>query len=148
MNNEVKSPDEIEQMLNDLDDRLSNYKRESAEMEKEGIRDTTKYFDRIHDKLFTFNNMLIVSYFVLIALPNGKTSPWYILIPVLNMLYLTFIDYRMMIRARFQSVIRNKNAQEINKSTSYMDKTNSHSLRAIFITVLVSVIFFYQLLSL
>ncbi|WP_320973886.1 hypothetical protein [Dysgonomonas capnocytophagoides] len=148
MNNEVKSPDEIEQMLNDLDDRLSNYEKESAEMEKEGIRDTARYFDRIHDKLFTFNNMLIVSYFVLIALPNGKTSPWYILIPVLNMLYLTFIDYRMMIRARFQSVIRNKNAQEINKSTSYMDKTNSHSLRAIFITVLVSVIFFYQLLSL
>lgn len=148
MNNEVKSPDEIEQMLNDLDDRLSNYEKESGEIEKEGIKDTAKYFDRIHDKLFTFNNMLIVSYFVLIALPNSKTSPWYILIPVLNMLYLTFIDYRMMIRARFQSVIRNKNTQEINKSTSYMDKTNSHSLRTIFITVLVSVIFFYQLLSL
>lgn len=137
-----ENSDELKKQLDELDKKLSDLEAEQSEIEKEGIKDTLRYFDRIHDKLFTFNNMLIVSYFVLIALPTSKTSAWYILIPVINMLYLIFIDYRLMERSRFQSVIKGKNSNEINDAMNKMVKTNSHSLRAIIITLIVSQSFY------
>ena len=89
--------EEIEQTQKEADEVIQNFK----EQEKQGLRDILRYYDRIHDKLFSFNNMLIAGYFVIIALPNSPTSPWWILLPIFNMLNLVFVDYEMMEKSRF-----------------------------------------------
>lgn len=55
--------EEIEQSMKETDEITQNLK----EQEKQGSRDILRYYDRIHDKLFSFNNMLIAGYFVIIA---------------------------------------------------------------------------------
>lgn len=42
-----------------MDEELAEIPRRFEKMEQDGKRDILKYFDRIHDKLFTFNNILI-----------------------------------------------------------------------------------------
>ena len=68
-----------EQELKEMDQRLER-------MEETGIADTQKYFDRMHDKVFGLNNLLIAAYFALIAfikIPGGaghqspKSNPNY-----------------------------------------------------------------------
>jgi hypothetical protein len=39
---------------------------DSSFIEAEGIKNPLKYFDRINDKLFTINNILMVGFFTLI----------------------------------------------------------------------------------
>jgi len=139
---------DLEEMLSEMDTKMAQLEIEMTQMEKEGIKNTVKYFDRIHDKLFSFNNMLIAAYFVIIAFPNSTVSPWLIAVPVINMLYLIFIEYRMLLRSRFQSVIKSKGIEEISKDSEKMSKTNRYSLQAISITLVVTVIFIYQIVNL
>ena len=47
----------INKEIDQIDQKLS-------QIEEEGIKNTLKHFDRIHDKLFTFNNILIAGYLV------------------------------------------------------------------------------------
>lgn len=62
-------------------------------------------FDRIHDKIFNFNNILIASYMVLGTFPNN--SPilplWTVIFPILNLIYLIWIDIKQMEIHRFAS---------------------------------------------
>jgi len=62
-------------------------------------------FDRIHDKVFNFNNILIGVYLVLATFPDK--SPilrlWVAIFPILNLIYLVFIDIRQMEIHRFAS---------------------------------------------
>lgn len=55
-------------------------------------------FDRIHDKIFNLNNLLIAVYLVLSTFPSNKPimKLWLIIFPVLNMVYMIIIDYRQM----------------------------------------------------
>lgn len=62
-------------------------------------------FDRIHDKVFNFNNILIASYMVLGTFPSD--SPilplWTVIFPISNLIYLIWIDIRQMEIHRFAS---------------------------------------------
>lgn len=62
-------------------------------------------FDRIHDKIFNFNNILIASYMVLGTFPSD--SPilplWTVIFPISNLIYLIWIDIRQMEIHRFAS---------------------------------------------
>ncbi len=73
-------------------------------LEDTGVADTQKYFDRMHDKVFSMNNILIAAYFALIAIRTDIPS-WIFIIPIANSVMLLNIDYRMLKRARFQSMI-------------------------------------------
>lgn len=55
-------------------------------------------FDRIHDKIFNFNNILIGAFLVLGTFPNNQpyVKLWTIIFPILNMAYMIFIDIRQM----------------------------------------------------
>lgn len=82
--------------------------------EEEGFKNLLKHFDRIHDKLFTFNNILIAGYFALSKLDN-KISVSTILIPIANLIILLLIEYKMMVKSKFESEITKKSGQEISK---------------------------------
>lgn len=79
--------------------------RNFTRTEEEGLKNILKHFDRIHDKLFVFNNILIAGFFALSKIENPipvKT----IFIPILNLCFLIFIEYEMMEKSRFESSIK------------------------------------------
>ena len=136
--------EEIEESLKEADEMINNFK----EQEKQGLRDILRYYDRIHDKLFSFNNMLIAGYFVIIAIPNSQTNPWWILLPIFNMLNLVFVDYEMMEKSRFESAIMSKSQKEIQNHGKRISKTTWRSLFTIISTLIVTFVFVIQLIKL
>ena len=52
-------------------------------------------FDRIHDKVFNFNNILIATYMVLGTFPNESPilKLWTVIFPVFNLIFLIFLFY-------------------------------------------------------
>lgn len=113
--------------------------------EEEGLKNTLKHFDRIHDKLFTFNNILIAGFFTLAKFEN-EVSIATILIPIVNMVFLIWIEYRMMEKSRFESDITTKPLAEIHKYGKGIEKTNLYSLLSILSTSAVTLFFLYFLL--
>ena len=136
--------------MNDFDfDEMERNVREIGERfdrtEQEGLKNMLKHFDRLHDKLFSFNNILIAGFFALSQF--GKhVSPWTIIIPLINLGVLVFIEYRMMNKSRFEATIKNKTKEEIKKWGKGINNTNFYSLLSIVTTVIVTVIFLFYLI--
>lgn len=133
----------IREELEEADEIIKNFK----EQEKQGQRDILRYYDRIHDKLFSFNNMLIAGYFVIIAMPNSTMNPWWMILPIINMLHLVFVDYEMMEKSRFDSNIMNKSEKEIYQYGKKISKTTLRSLFTIISTLTTTIIFLIQLIN-
>lgn len=55
-------------------------------------------FDRIHDKVFNFNNVLVGAYLVLGTFPSDapKLNIWTTIFPILVLIYLVYLDWRQM----------------------------------------------------
>src|SRR5688500_13849940 len=62
-------------------------------------------FDRIHDKAFDFNNILIGAYLVLGTFPSNspQLQLWTVTFPLINLVYLVYIDIRQMEIYRFSA---------------------------------------------
>lgn len=131
-------PEELEELNKSVAETVANMKK----VEEEGLQNTLKHFDRIHDKLFDFNNLLIAGYFALSALKQNVPIRA-ILFPIINMLLLIVIEYRMMEKSRFQSDIRNKRAEDIAKWGKGISNTNLYSLLIIFTTLIVTSVFLW-----
>lgn len=115
--------------------------------EREGIQNILKYFDRIHDKLFTFNNILIAGYFALSQFFEAF-SIYGIIIPLINLAILIVIEYRMMEKSRFESEATKKTGKEIEKNGLSINRTTRYSLYSIISTSVVVIIFIFNLFSL
>lgn len=113
-------------------------------IEYDGKRDILKYFDRIHDKLFNFNNILIAGFFTLSKFKSDVVVQT-ILFPLINLVFLIYIEYKMMEKSRFESQITTKNINDIDKIGYSISKTNKYSLYIIFSTIIVIIIFLYNL---
>ena len=133
--------EELDKQIKESEEIIHNFK----EQEKQGLRDILCYYDRIHDKLFSFNNMLIAGYFVIIAIPNSSIKIWWILFPIFNMLNLVFVDYKMMEKSRFESAIMSKSPKEIQKYGNSINNTTLKSLFTIALTLIVTLVFIIQL---
>jgi hypothetical protein len=124
---------------------LSEMEQRWKKTEDEALKNMLKHFDRIHDKLFTFNNILIAGYFALSKLEN-EISLFTILIPIANLILLVFIEYRMMEKNRFESQITKKPPKEIDKWGKGINYTNLYSLLSIGSTAIVTMVFLTYLL--
>ena len=113
--------------------------------EEEGLKNLLKHFDRIHDKLFTVNNILIAGYFALAKIDNSVSKAT-ILIPILNLVILLWVEYRMLEKNRFEAAITMKPMHEINKWSANINRTNQYSLLVILSTAVVLGIFLIYLL--
>jgi hypothetical protein len=127
-------------------EELSQIDKGLKKTEEEGVKNILKYFDRIHDKLFTFNNILIAGYFALSKI-NNSMSVASILIPIANLMLLLFIEYRMMEKSRFEASITQKPVKQINKHGKAIANTNLYSLLTIGTTLIVTMIFLYHFLK-
>ena len=115
-------------------------------IEEEGIKNLLKHFDRIHDKLFSFNNILIAGYFALSKIER-EISLSTILIPIANLVILIFIEYNMMNKSRFESEITKKPKEEISRWGKSIERTNQYSLLSIISTSIVTIIFIFFILD-
>ena len=131
--------DEMEKSMLERDARFKK-------TEEEGLKNLLKHFDRIHDKLFTFNNILIAGYFA-IAKFDVSISKATIIIPIANLLFLIFIEYRMMEKSRFESEITQKSLESITKWGQKISRTNLYSLLTILTTSIVMGVFLYYVLK-
>jgi hypothetical protein len=112
--------------------------------EEEGLKNVLKHFDRIHDKLFVFNNILIAGFFALSKLDNLiplKT----IFIPLLNLCFLIFIEYEMIEKSRFEASIKTQQFDKYDIHDKRIKRTNLYSLLSIFTTLIVTVFFIFYL---
>lgn len=113
--------------------------------EEDGLRDIVKYFDRIHDNIFTYNNLLIGAYFAL-AQFQSNISRWTILFPLINLWFLIWIDYRMMEKSRYEASIMSQPFNTFDKHGKKIRNTNLLSLLSILTTLGVTIVFLYYLL--
>ena len=140
---------DVEKSLAEMEETFKEIEKTMASMEKkayDGTRDILKYFDRIHDKLFTFNNIMIVGFFTLSKLKNNVPIEL-IFVPLINLVILIYIEYKMMQKSRFEARILDVNFEEIPKLGNMISKTNSYSLLSIFSTFVVTLFFIFNLLK-
>jgi hypothetical protein len=92
-------------------------------------------FDRIHDKVFNFNNILIAAYLVLGTFPSDspKLKLWTVIFPMINLVYLVYIDIRQMGIHRFASREQEWTATERGE---YGEKIRRQTLLSLFALVL------------
>jgi len=133
-----QGPGEIEKGL-----KASNEKW--VRSEEEGVKNVLKHFDRIHDKLFTANNILIAGYFVL-AKFESDVPLWTILIPFVNLAFLIILEIKMMGKSRFESEIRKKSKSEIEKWGNKITYITFYSFCIILTTFIVACIFLWLFL--
>ena len=119
--------------------------KEIDDAEEQGKKNILKYFDRLHDKLFTFNNIMIVGFFAISKI-DTNISIKNILIPLFNLVFLIFIEYRMMELSRAESNIKKMPISDLPKKL--YKKYNSvtlYSLGSIITTGIVTIIFLFYL---
>jgi len=133
-----KGPGEIEKGLSANNEKWSR-------TEEEGLKNVLKHFDRIHDKLFTVNNILIAGYFVL-AKFESDVPLWTILIPFINLAFLIILEIKMMGKSRFESEIRKKPKSEIAKWGNKINNITFYSFCIILTTFIVACIFLWLFL--
>ena len=131
-----------------FEESLREQKRIDENFERteiEGGKNTLKYFDRIHDKLFAFNNILIAGFFTLSSIQNS-ISVKTILIPIINLCILVYIEYQMMEKSRFESSIKTQVFDKYDSHGKRINRTNLYSLISILSTLIVTIVFLWYLL--
>jgi len=94
-------------------------------------------FDRIHDKVFNFNNILIGAYLVLGTFPDNspKLELWTVIFPILNLVFLIYIDVRQMEIHRFASNEQEWTDKERDLYGKKISKQTNFSLFALFLSL-------------
>jgi len=130
--------------MKDFEDQQSNILDDTA---RKGLTNILHYFDRIHDKLFTLNNILIAGYFA-----SSKISPSinmiYILIPIFNLVFLIFLEYRMMELSRAEANILTTPVKNLEKNLyKKYPKVTLLSFFAIISTSIVTITFLVLIIN-
>ena len=135
--------DEIDQITKEVEESMARFKA----IEEKGKEKILYYFDRIHNNLFVFNNLMIAGFFTLSQLKINVPA-WTIIIPIVNLWFLIYIDYRLMEKSRFESDIINQPKSKLDKYGDSINRTTLISLTSIISTFLITIVFLYLLLEL
>lgn len=95
-------------------------------------------FDRIHDKVFNFNNILIGAFLVLGTFPSNAPimKLWTIIFPIVNMIFLIYIDYSQMEIHRFAAGEQEWTNMERDEYGRKIQKQTQLSLFALFLSLI------------
>lgn len=137
----------MDEELDELNKRADNVLENAKSFEEKSIDAIYKYFDRIHDKLFSFNNILIGA-FIAIYVYNNNFPITTVIFPMFNMVFLFYIEFRMMNIARKNSNITKLSKVERDKNSKRLTNTNRISLAAIFFTISILVYFIFKVFEL
>lgn len=84
---------------NNLFMEIEQFEKKVEKIKEEAGKNILSHFNRIHDKLFTSNNIFIAGYFALSRV-QPDTSILVIIVPLLNLIFLILIEYLMMEKSR------------------------------------------------
>ena len=93
---------EVEQVIMDAEESLIHLDKKIDRIEYDAGRDVLKHFDRLHDKLFTFNTVFITGYFAICQI-NKEFNSWILLLPFCALCVLIYIEHFMKEIARRQT---------------------------------------------
>jgi len=124
---------------------LARIEANFTKAEEEGKQNILKHFDRIHDKLFDLNNIMLAGYFALAAIVKTVSVLTFI-IPVINLVILIYIEYQMMEKSRLQSNYKSLSTNDFEKVGKMVQKTNLYSLLIILTSFIVVITFVYLLI--
>lgn len=87
-------------------------------------------FDRIHEKVFNFNNILIATFMVLATFPNDSPilKLWTVVFPIINLIFLIYLEIRQMGIHRFASNEKRWTSAEREKYGKQISSQNLLSL--------------------
>ena len=151
----LKILEEINQSLKEINIR-QKIDEESSEINKifektdkrveHSINQIQNSFDRVHDKVFNLNNILIGAFLVLGTFPSESPiiSLWTVLFPTANLIFLICLEIRQMEIHRFAS--NEKEHNDIERK-QYGKKINSQNLYSILSFILTAGCLFYLILK-
>jgi hypothetical protein len=132
--------EEINQRENDKDLFRSLDKREEKkeiiiEYHTQQIQNT---FDRIHDRVFNFNNILIGAFLVLGTFPSNKPilSLGSVIFPIINLIYMIILEIRQMKIHRFGANLNSWEEGDEKKHGKMINQQTVMSLFSFLITLL------------
>jgi len=134
--------EETNEMMSDTY-KLLDKSDQRVENSLEQIQNT---FDRIHDKVFNFNNVMIGAFLVLGTFPNDSphVKLWTIIFPIINMVFMIYIDYRQMEIHRYAAGEQEWNEVE---RTEYGNKINRQTRLSLFSFFLSVMCLFYLIIK-
>ncbi len=125
---------------------VEEFTRKIEKIKEDATKNILSHFNRIHDKLFTFNNILIAGYFALSRIETDINIK-VIMVPLLNLIFLIFIEYLMMEKSRKEAGVNELGLDEFIHFAENKDKkTTLYSLLSIITTLGVFTYFLYLLL--
>ncbi len=94
-------------------------------------------FDRIHDKIFNFNNILIGAFLVLGTFPseNPIVNLWSIIFPIFNMAFMIYIDIRQMEIHRYATGEQDWSDAERNEYGRKIDIQTRYSILSLLLSI-------------
>lgn len=94
-------------------------------------------FDRVHDKIFNFNNILIGAFLVLGTFPDNApyVKLWTIIFPIINMAFMIYIDIRQMEIHRYAAGEQEWSNKERDEYGRKIKKQTMISLLSLFLSI-------------
>lgn len=131
---EINVRQKTDEMMSDTNKLLERSDRR-VEKALEQIQNT---FDRIHDKVFNFNNIMIGAFLVLSTFPSDFpiVELWTIIFPTLNMAFMIYIDYRQMEIHRYAAGEQDWTNLEREEYGNKINKQTLLSLFSLFLSVI------------
>jgi hypothetical protein len=104
-------------------------------------------FDRIHEKVFNFNNIMIAAYIALGTFPVDSPiiKLWTIIFPIMNLIFLIFIEIRQMEIHRFASNEMEWTSKERNEYGNRINKQTLLSLGSMIISLICLIYILFNL---
>jgi hypothetical protein len=131
---------EINQTLKEINSRqeLSELFEKSDHRVESSLNQIQNSFDRIHDRAFNFNNILLGAYLVLGTFPekSPKLELWTIIFPIGVLIYLIIIEFLQMEIHRFASREQEWEPLERKEYVRRIKKQTLHSLFALVASIL------------
>lgn len=134
--------DSIEEKIKECNEIFSRMEKREEKANDEVV----KYFDRIHDKLFSYHLFFLAGYISLIAIPTIRISVWWLIIPVFCVARLICIDWSMMNINRKLANITNLNPNQIRELSKKQNSINLNSLEVILESILTTGGFIWALI--
>ena len=130
--NKINSREDLNELTSEADSLI---KRAETRVD-EALKKIGSTFDRIHDKLFAFNNILIAAFLGLSKYPADDPifDLWSAFLPIANLIFLIVLEKTQMEIYRHQSLEMEWTQEERDKHGKMINKQNLRSLVAILFT--------------
>jgi len=133
-----ETDNETKEILRKIDNRVEN-----------SLNQIQLSFDKIHDRLFNFNSVLIAIFLVLGTFPYNKPiiELWTSVFPIANLLFLIYIEWRQMEIHRFASNEVNWTEKERIKHGKLISSQSLISLLSIITTIAIFIFIGVEVLT-